>query len=121
MAHEPAKKDEKGLHRVRPATDIIEREDGFHVFMDMPGVRREDLVIDLGDGELTVSGQTAPMGGDEHYAEVQFGPVEYRRTLSVADVIDQDKVRARLENGVLELTLPKVEKVLPRRIEVRAG
>jgi HSP20 family molecular chaperone IbpA len=121
MANEIAKNEEKSLHRVRPATDIIEREDGFHVFMDIPGVRKEDLVIDLNDGELTVSGQTAPMGDGENYAEVQFGPVEYRRTLSVADVIDQERIKATLEHGVLELVLPKVEKVLPRRIEVRAG
>lgn len=116
-----AKKSEQSLHRVRPATDIIEREDGFHVFMDMPGVGKDDLVVDLDEGELTVSGKAIGQASGENLVEAQFGPVEYSRTLSVADVIDQENIRAVLENGVLELTLPKVEKVLPRRIEVRAG
>lgn len=121
MPKEVMKKEEGNLDRVRPATDIIEREDGFHVFMDIPGVSKDSLKIDLNDGELTVSGQTASHGPGEHLTELQFGPVEYRRVLSVADVIDQDKIQANVENGVLELVLPKAEKMLPRRIEIQAG
>lgn len=121
MPKEAMKKEEAILHRVRPATDIVEREDGFHVFMDIPGVRKEDVVIDLDDGELTVSGATAAVETNENYAEVQFGPVEFRRTLTVADVIDQESIAAKVENGVLELTLPKVDQDMPRRIEVQTG
>lgn len=121
MPNEVMKKEEGSLHRMRPATDIVEREDTFHVFMDIPGVRKEDLKIDLDNGELTVSGATAPVQADENYTEVQFGPVEFRRTLSVADIIDQEKIDAKVENGVLELTLPKVDKVLPRRIEIQSS
>lgn len=119
MPKEVMKKEETALHRVRPATDIVEREDGFHVFMDIPGVRKQDLKIDLDEGELTVSGATAPASTEENYLEVQFGPVEFRRTLTVADVIDQEKIEAKVENGVLELRLPKVDTALPRRIEIQ--
>ncbi len=121
MPKEVVKKYEAKLHRVHPATDIIECEHGYHVIMDIPGVRKEDVKIDLNHGELTVSGSTANMGTEENYIEVQFGPVEFCRTLTVADVIDQDKIKAKVENGVLELTLPKAGKMLPKRIEIQSG
>ncbi len=121
MPKEIVKKDEAKLHRVRPATDIIEREHGYHVIMDIPGVRKEDLKIDLSHGELTVCGSTVSMGTEENYIEVQFGPVEFYRTLTVADVIDQDKIKAKVDNGLLELTLPKVAKMSPKRIKIQSG
>lgn len=113
------KKEETSLTRYRPATDILEREDGFYIYMDLPGVRREDMVIDLQDDELTVTGKTA-MGpfGDEHFVEMQFGDCEYVRSIAISDIVDREKIKANLDGGVLELHLPKVEKVQPRRIEI---
>ncbi|MGE4553318.1 MAG: Hsp20/alpha crystallin family protein [Desulfovibrionaceae bacterium] len=114
--------EEKALPRVRPATDILEREDGYHVFMDMPGVAKEALGIDLSESELTVTGRTAPLGGEgEKYVEVQFGACEYRRTITVSDMVDRERIKANLKDGVLELVLPKAEKLLPRRIEIRSA
>lgn len=114
--------EEKTLPRVRPATDILEREDGYHVFMDMPGVSKENLGIDLSESELTVTGRTASLGGEaEKYVEVQFGACEYRRTITVSDMVDRERIKANLRDGVLELHLPKAEKLLPRRIEIRSA
>ncbi|SKA96836.1 Molecular chaperone IbpA, HSP20 family [Paucidesulfovibrio gracilis DSM 16080] len=122
MQNEVKAREEKPLQKIRPATDILEREDGYHVFMDIPGVRREDLVLDLQDNELAVSAKTAEIGSqEERYADVEFGPVEYSRVISVSDLVDKEGIKANLTNGVLSLHLPKAEKALPKKIEIQAG
>jgi len=119
---EIVKKEERSPARYRPATDILEREDGFHIFIDLPGVSRENLHIDLQDDELTVRGRTTlTPGQNERFSEMQFGECEYVRSISITDIVDRDKIKANLAGGVLELHLPKVEKVLPRKIEITAG
>ncbi|MGE4290764.1 MAG: Hsp20/alpha crystallin family protein [Desulfovibrio sp.] len=122
MSNEIKKTEERPLPKVRPATDIVEREDGFHVIMDVPGVSRGNLVLDLQDNELLVSGRTDDFGEQsERYAEVEFGPVEYSRTISISDLVDREQIRANLKDGVLVLDLPKAEKALPRQIQIQAG
>ncbi|MCK9239612.1 Hsp20/alpha crystallin family protein [Desulfocurvus sp.] len=113
---------QSGAPRFRQPSDIIEREDGFHIFMDMPGVAKGDLVIDLEDSELVVSGRAcAELPEGEKYLEVEFGSCEYRRAFKLSDTVDRERIRASLSNGVLELFLPKAEAAQPRRIEIKAG
>ncbi len=114
------------LPRHRPATDIIEQEDGFHILMDLPGVTREALHIDLNENELTLSAKTgypANPGEEsaEKYAHMEFGGAEYRRTFTLSDTVDQSRIEATLNDGALNLFLPKSEKSQPRRIEITAG
>lgn len=117
-----ARKDDKSLARYRPATDILEREDGFYIYMDLPGVKKEDMLIDLQEDELTVSGRTSLERVEgEHFVEMQFGDCEYVRSISVTDIVDRERIKANLEDGVLELHLPKVEKVQPKRITISQG
>lgn len=121
MSEVVKKEERKELARFRPATDILEREDGFHIFMDMPGVSRENMTIDLEEDELTVTGRAelCPVPG-EKVVETQFGACEYLRTIAISDIVDRERIKASLENGVLELFLPKVEKVQPKRITIAA-
>lgn len=120
--NKPIQKEEKALPRVSPATDIVEREDGFHVFMDIPGVRREDLKIDIQENELTVSGRALAHGGEkENYLEVQFGPGEYVRTVTLSDMVDRERIAAVLKDGVLSLHLPRLERLAPRRIPIQTA
>ena len=126
MSNETNKETARVLPRYRPATDIIEREDGYHIVLDMPGALKEELVIDLNRQELTVSGKTTyPADPAERegrkYSHVEFGGCEYRRTFTLSDTVDRDKVSAKLENGVLTLGLPKAEKAKPKRIEINPG
>ncbi len=113
------KKNDKNLTQYRPVTDILEREDGFYIYMDLPGVEKEDLVIDLQEDELTVTGRTSYDAAEgENFTEMQFGNGEYRRTISLSDIVDRDRIKANLKNGVLELCLPRVEEVEPQRIQI---
>ena len=84
------KNEAKPLPRVSPATDILEREDGFYVYMDIPGVRREDLKIDINENELLVTGRAMQGAAEkETFLEVQFGPGEYVRAVALSDLVDR--------------------------------
>lgn len=116
------KTEAKPLPRVSPATDILEREDGFHVFMDIPGVRREDLKLDINENELVVTGRALQGGTEkETFLEVQFGPGEYVRAISLSDLVDRERIKAVLKDGVLAIHLPKMEKAAPRRIPIQTA
>jgi len=116
------KKTEARLPQHRQPSDIIEREDGFHIFMDMPGVSKEGLLIDLKENELVVSGRSeAVCGGEDKYLEMEFCNTEYRRAFKLSNTVDREGIKAHLVNGVLELHLPKAQKAVPKRIEIQAG
>ncbi|GAB6124348.1 Hsp20/alpha crystallin family protein [Humidesulfovibrio idahonensis] len=116
------KAEAKSLPRVSPATDILEREDGFYVYMDIPGVRREDLKIDINENELLVTGRAMQGAAEkESFLEVQFGPGEYIRAVSLSDLVDREHIKATLKDGVLVVHLPRLEKAAPRRITIQSA
>lgn len=102
-----------------PATDILEMEDGFHILMDLPGVKPEDLSVDIEESELTIKG-TSSYAGPENSRKMhaEFGTNVFQRTFSLSDLVDREKVKAELKNGVLQLYLPKAEAMKPRRIQI---
>lgn len=115
------KTEERKLPAYRPATDILEEENGFSVYMDIPGVPKENLVIDLEEGELKVSGKTARTGEDENPGEQQFSGCEYRQTISLSDIVDRERISAKVNDGVLEIRLPRVASQEPKKIEITQG
>ena len=122
MTDTAVKAEERRLPRVKPATDIIERDDGFYIYVDMPGVAKEALVIDLNEDELKVSGKAEyvlPEG--RKLGHVEFGGGEYFRSFTVSHIVDKERIRASLRDGVLEIYLPRQEKAQPRKIEIQAG
>ena len=105
-----------------PPVDIFETERDITLLADMPGVAADDVNIDLREGVLTLSGDVKPWeGGEESDVLVEFEIGKYYRQFNLSEVIDQDKIDAKLEAGVLRLNLPKTEKAVPRRITVNAG
>jgi HSP20 family molecular chaperone IbpA len=102
-----------------PATDVFETEGGLTLVMEMPGVGRENLDVSLEEGVLRVEGRlnySAYAGMEPVYTEYNVG--HYARAFSLSDKIDQEKIDARLEDGVLTLTLPRSPATRPRRIEI---
>ena len=105
-----------------PAVDIFESEKDITVLADLPGVKSEDLKIDLRDNVLTLSGDIAPYeGSDEKDIIIEYEIGKYYRQFSLSEVINQGKIDARIEDGVLRLTLPKSEKAVPKKIAVKAA
>lgn len=102
-----------------PATDIYETADALTVVMDVPGVDRKNIDIDLDKNRLTITARI----GMERYSELQPAYTEYNvghytRSFQLSNVVDQGKINAKVADGVLTLTLPKVEEATPRRIKV---
>ena len=105
-----------------PAVDIFETDKEITLLADMPGVKAADLNIDLRDDTLTLTGAVAPFEGpQEEDILIEYEIGTYSRQFSLSEVIDQGKIDAQLNDGVLRLSLPKVEKATPRQITVKAG
>jgi HSP20 family protein len=105
-----------------PEVDIFENEQHINLLADMPGVAPNDVKIDLNDGVLSISGEVQPFEGkDESDVLIEFEIGRYYRQFTLSEVVDQSKIEAKLEDGVLRLTLPKAEKAIPRQIAVTAG
>ena len=102
-----------------PTTDIYETDQALMVVMEMPGVEKANVGINLEDGVLTVEGRidfSKYQDLQPVYTEYNIG--NYRRSFSLPETVDQEKIRAEMSDGVLTLTLPKAEKAKPRKIEV---
>lgn len=105
-----------------PATDIFESENAITLLADMPGVKASDLDIDLRDNILTLSGRVAePATSGESDVLREYRSGTFFRQFTLAETIDQAKIDAKLNDGVLRLELPKVERAKPRQIAVKTG
>jgi HSP20 family protein len=102
-----------------PYTDIYETDETLTVVMEMPGVEKKDLSVMLENDVLRVDGRidfSKYEGMEPVYTEYNVG--HYTRSFSLSNKIDQEKINAQLDCGVLTLTLPKVKDVLPRQIAI---
>jgi HSP20 family protein len=103
---------------VVPEVNIYETKDGYELEAEMPGVNKEGLEITLEGNEITITGHRSsevtpggPLFRERHNAD-------YRRVFELDPVIDTARIAARMNQGILFLTLPKSEAVKPRRITV---
>ncbi len=104
--------------------DVAETKDGFVVEASLPGVKVEDIDITLQDNVLTIMGevrqeQTTGEKPNYHRVERRYGRVS--RSIGLPTQVQNDKVQATLNNGILRLEIPKAEAVKPRKITVNAG
>jgi HSP20 family molecular chaperone IbpA len=105
-----------------PAVDIFETDKEMTLLADLPGVKSDHLNIDLRDNVLTLAGEVTPWeGADEEDLFIEYEIGRYFRQFSISEVIDQNRIDAKLNDGVLRLRLPKVEKVIPRKISMKSG
>jgi len=105
-----------------PDVDIFENAHEIVMLADMPGVRSNDLNIDLRENTLTIAGEALPFEGkEEEDIVIEYEIGRFVRQFSLSEVIDQSRIEAKLADGVLRLTLPKVEKAAPRKITVKAA
>ncbi|WP_373500492.1 Hsp20/alpha crystallin family protein [Desulfococcus sp.] len=104
-----------------PAVDIFETDAAITVIADIPGVRTEDLDIDLRENILTLSGEVRSREGEGEKGVLrEYDTGTYFRQFTLSEVIEQSRIEAKVENGVLRLSLPKVAKAAPRKITVTA-
>jgi HSP20 family protein len=103
-----------------PNTDIYETDEALTLVMEMPGVEKKDVVVQLENDVLRVEGHidfAKYEGLEPVYSEYNVG--HYSRRFTLSDTIDQEGIGAELANGVLTLTLKKAKSAMPRRIAIR--
>ena len=103
---------------VAPDVNIFETGDGYVLEAEMPGVNKSGLEITLDGTEITIVGhrQVEPLNGQPLFRESH--QANYRRVFELDPAIDTAKISAQMDQGILTLTLPKSEKVKPRKITV---
>jgi HSP20 family protein len=117
----PAEQMKPGL-TFTPAVDIFETDREITLLADMPGVKAKDLTIDVRDDVLSLASEVdPPEGPNETNVLREYETGTYVRQFNLSEVIDQSKIEADLKDGVLRLTLPKVEPAAPRKIKVKAA
>ena len=105
-----------------PAIDVSENEGAYLVKAELPGVAREDLNVTINDGVLTINAERKEEKKDEKDGRVirqerYYG--KFVRSLRLGSDIDEGRIEAEYENGVLNLSLPKTAEVKPRKVDVK--
>lgn len=104
-----------------PLIDIHEGAEGLTLEADLPGANPQNLSIELADNVLTLHARIespAPEGARLLHEEYRVG--DFYRSFILSDEVDRDKIKAELNQGVLKLTLPKAERTVVRRIEIKS-
>ncbi|MDY0191221.1 MAG: Hsp20/alpha crystallin family protein [Desulfuromonas sp.] len=108
---------------VTPAVDIYDNEQGVFFIADMPGIKRENLNIDIDKGLLTIDGwqDIATNAAPENGAENEKARHHYRRRFQLGNKFDSAQASATLECGVLKVHLPRLQAATPQRIEIQVA
>lgn len=101
-----------------PAASVVEASDGYTLEVEMPGVNKEGLEISIENNELTVLGRRFLPAVEGTLIHRESRQENYRRTFELDPSIDADKISAKIDQGVVTLTLPKAENIKPRKITV---
>ena len=103
---------------ITPVANILETSDGYLLEAEMPGVAKDGIEVTVENGELVIVGRRGDkdLPGTAIYRESR--PLDYRRVFDLDPSIDTGKITAKMEQGILTLSLPKAEQVKPRRIQV---
>lgn len=116
----PATAEGRSMRTFNPAVDVDEADDHYLISVDLPGMKESDIKIDVHLGQLTISGERSfenkkDRNGERFY-ERSFG--SFKRSFSLPQEVDSEKIQARFENGVLEVFVPKAEKAQARSVKI---
>lgn len=100
--------------------DIVEREDEFHVIVDLPGFEKDEVDVQVTDHTLRIEAERSASEDveEENYIRHERSERSVSRTIALPDEIDGEAVDAELQDGVLSITVPKTESAKPRKVEI---
>jgi HSP20 family protein len=104
-----------------PRVDIVETDDEFILYADLPGVRPGDVSLQYKNDELVLHGHCPPRTHGERAVYAEYGVGDFHRTFRLTEQVELDRIDAAMMDGVLAVRLPKVEAVKPKRIAVKGG
>ena len=103
---------------IAPAATVLENVDGYTLEVEMPGVSKENLEMWVENNELTILGRRTTPSVEGTLVHRESRPENFRRSFELDPSIDAAKISAKIDQGVVTLTLPKAEQVKPRKIAV---
>lgn len=106
-----------------PPTDVVESETGFRLVMELAGVSSDDVSIEMKENRLEISGHknVAEVEEGTRIAKAERRSGEFSRKFEFASQIDADQISAEFADGLLVIDLPKSDKVLPRKIQIKTS
>ncbi|HEX6983361.1 MAG TPA: Hsp20/alpha crystallin family protein [Balneolaceae bacterium] len=103
-----------------PGIDISETDNQFHISAELPGMKKEDIKVDLENNRLTISGERSFKNEEDgetyHHVETHYG--SFSRSLQLPDNVDEESVKATYENGLLNISLDKNADKVKKQIEI---
>ena len=103
---------------ITPPASVTESADGYMLEIEMPGVKKDGLDISVDNNELTIIGRRSLPTVEGTLIHRESRPENFRRAFEIDPSIDANKINAKIEQGLVTLTLPKAEHVKPRKITV---
>jgi HSP20 family protein len=102
-----------------PGVNIREKEKSYSIEVSAPGFEKNDFKVEVQDGVLTISGEhkTEKKEEEKNYVRREFNYGSFKRSFNLVDLVDEEKIDAKYENGVLKIELPKNEKTTTRNIK----
>ncbi len=99
-----------------PAVNILENETGFELELAIPGFKKDDFNVEIDDNVLTISSElkSKKENNEDNYTRREFSYTSFKRAFTLPETIDEAKINANYENGILRLSLPKKEEALPK-------
>lgn len=115
----PMMSDRRG-HYITPAADIIEKDDSWLFRVDLPGVEKDDIDIEVNGDQLVISAKRQVDKEEKHpgYTCIERVEGQFKRVFALPDTVDKDKISARTRNGVIEVRVGKVPEILSRKVPV---
>ncbi|MFH1755800.1 MAG: Hsp20/alpha crystallin family protein [Candidatus Latescibacterota bacterium] len=101
-----------------PLTNINETDKSYMVTMEMPGVSKENVNVSIEDDKLAISGERVEKFEEEGLLRKEIREEKFHRTFVLDRRIDRDKIKAKMENGILIVTLPKKEGEVGRKVSI---
>lgn len=101
-----------------PRVNVVEEADRVVIEAELPGVAKSDLSLEVKDGDLTLVGKRNSAPREGHYIMRERAAADFRRVFALSNAIDATRIGAEMKDGLLVVTLPKTERVKPRRINV---
>ena len=106
-----------------PSLDMLETEEGYVVYCDLPGVSEKNLELSVASNVLTIKGErkSPEIGKDSKVYRDETWEGVFQRTLAIPSAVNNEKIEAELKNGVLRIVIPKREEDKPKQIELRVN
>lgn len=105
----------------RPSVDILEAEGKFEILLSLPGMKKDEIKLDLKNDQLSISGErkqhTEKTEATYHLGEIRYG--QFSRTFHLPEDVDREAIEAKFEDGILRVSIPKGEKAKPKTIKIK--